>query len=271
VHTLQRLSGILAALVAAIPVAASSAHSAESAAVSEAGVDRMIDLNKKAYADIQDQHFQAAKYRLSEALVISETAGLENDEMTARTYVHLAVVYLTGLKDREEAIQQFMLALRINPNITITPGLESPALGRPTCKRASRWICRPIRTQPLRFCPKPSPPGSRMRNGQDRLPSNKQPPAASKEALRAPTEPDLPARVPVPALLPPALRHSAWARLCRALPDAKAAEKVQRHLPLPSARCRGRLSFAHGAQPQGMAGGHRSGQCRSGQVACPTT
>ena len=127
-HTPPRLSGILVALVATIPIAASSARAAESTAVSEAAVDRMIDLNKKAYTDIQEQHFQAAKYWLSEALVISETAGLENDEMTARTYVHLAAVYLTGLKDRDEAIQQFMLALKINPNITITPGLESPAL-----------------------------------------------------------------------------------------------------------------------------------------------
>ncbi|HEX7505764.1 MAG TPA: hypothetical protein VF550_03260 [Polyangia bacterium] len=127
-HTPQRLSWILAALVAVIPIVTSSVRAAESAAVSEAAVDRMIDLNKQAYADIREQHYQAAKYRLSEALVISETAGLENDEMTARTFIHLAAVYLTGLKDRDEAIQQFMLALRINPNITLTPGLESPAL-----------------------------------------------------------------------------------------------------------------------------------------------
>ena len=127
-HVQQRMFRVLAAVLAVVPIGVSSARAAEPAAIGQAAVDRMIDLNKKAYADIRDQHFQAAKYRLSEALVISETAGLEKDEMTARTYVHMAAVYLTGLGDREEAIQQFMLALRINPNITITPGLESPAL-----------------------------------------------------------------------------------------------------------------------------------------------
>ena len=196
-HTLQRLSGILAALVAAIPVAASSARSAESAAVSEAGVDRMIDLNKKAYADIRDQHFQAAKYRLSEALVISETAGLEKDEMTARTYVHLAVVYLTGLKDREEAIQQFMLALQINPNITITPGLESPALRSAYLQAREQMDLppNPDTTAPL-LSQAPSAPAPDVATVK-MVASSKQPPDESNGAA-GPSEPDLPARVPSP-------------------------------------------------------------------------
>jgi outer membrane protein W len=197
VHTLQRLSGFLAALVAVIPVAARSAHATESAAVSEAGVDRMIDLNKKAYADIQDQHFQAAKYRLSEALVISETAGLEGDEMTARTYVHLAVVYLTGLKDREEAIQQFMLALHINPNITITPGLESPAL-RSAYLQAREQLDlppNPDTTAPLlpQAASAPAPDAATIKM----VASAKLPGGESNDAAEM-NEPDPPARVPSP-------------------------------------------------------------------------
>ena len=195
--TLQRLSGIFAAIVAAIPVAASSARSEESAAVSEAGVDRMIDLNKKAYGDIRDQHFQAAKYRLSEALVISETAGLENDEMTARTYIHMAVMYLTGLKDREEAIQQFMLALHINPNITITPGLESPAL-RSAYLQAREQLDlppNPDTTAPLLpqapYAPAPDTATIKM------VASDKQT-SGESNGTSGINEPDPPARVPSP-------------------------------------------------------------------------
>jgi hypothetical protein len=198
VRTSQRLYGILSALVAVAPFAASSALAKESAEVGEAAVDRMIDLNKKAYADILDQHFQAAKYRLSEALVISETAGLENDEMTARTYVHLAAVYLTGLKNREEAIQQFMLALQINPNITITPGLESPAL------KSAYLQAR----EEMDLPPNPDPTAPLLR--EDSSNPHPEPAQAKVEASSKPgdtngansaawiKDPDLPARVPSP-------------------------------------------------------------------------
>jgi opacity protein-like surface antigen len=111
-----------------LAVGASSASAAEPAAIGQTPLERMIDLNRRAFGDIQNQRFQAAKYWLTEALVISETAALENDEMTARTYVHLAAVFLTGFEDRVEAIRYFTLALKINPNITISAGLETPAL-----------------------------------------------------------------------------------------------------------------------------------------------
>ena len=120
------VGGVIAILVAA--AAPHLAHATDTAALGEEAVDRMIDLNKKAFADIHGARFEAARYRLEEALVIGETAGLEKDEMTARTYVHLACVYLTGFKNRDESIRQFILALKINPKISITIGLETPAL-----------------------------------------------------------------------------------------------------------------------------------------------
>ena len=125
---MQRLPWYLVTLLAVVLLAGRIARSAETTAINEEAVDRMIDLNKKAFADIQSSRFDAARYRLEEALVISETAGLENDEITARTYVHLAAVYLTGFKNREEAVAQFMTGLKLNPNIALTVGLETPAL-----------------------------------------------------------------------------------------------------------------------------------------------
>jgi hypothetical protein len=119
---------LAAAACAVLVLAPGAARAAGAAQVSEAPVDRIVALNKQALADILSQHFHAAKYWLEEALVIGETAGLDNHEATARTYVHLAAVALAGLRDRDEAVRFFDLALKINPNIAITRGLELPGL-----------------------------------------------------------------------------------------------------------------------------------------------
>lgn len=219
----QRISRVLAAVLAAIPIAVSSARADETGAISQAGVDRMIDLNKKAYADITEGHFQAAKYRLMEALIISETADLENDEMTARTYVHLAVVFLTGLKDREEAINQFMLALKIDPNITITPGLESPGLRSaylqareqmelppnpdPTAPPMSQAASAPHASAPSvdgeTTPPAEAPTGASMpTSAQEKEPRGGRPSPEASAAASAIKDPDLPARVPSPLYCP---------------------------------------------------------------------
>ncbi len=198
--------GILATLVATNSALAGGTRSTEPAAVNETAVDRMIDLNRKAFADIQEQHFQAAKYRLTEALVISETAGLEADEMTARTYVHMAAVYLTGLKDREEAIQQFTLALRINPNIFITPGLESPALKSAYLQAREQMGLppEPDTTAPLSPHGPPAPPASpappvpASEAGTTSPQTGAKQPADDAKAQEWAQEPDLPARVPTP-------------------------------------------------------------------------
>lgn len=119
---------LFAIVAAAVRLAAPEVQAAPSAKVSEAPIDRMTRLNNEAIEDIRGQHFKAARYRLEIALAISETADLDHDEVTAWTYVHLAVVHLTGFKDRDAALAQFLMALRIDPNVTITPGLETPAL-----------------------------------------------------------------------------------------------------------------------------------------------
>jgi hypothetical protein len=161
----------------------------------------MIDLNKKAFADLRNQRFQAAKYWLTEALVISETAGLENDEMTARTYVHLAVVYLTGLKHREEAVKQFALALKINPDITISDGLETPALksaylearelmGLPPNPDAAGTAV-PLASSAPEAKASPATP---VKSGVPRLDSG--------NGVESALDPDLPARVPTPLYCP---------------------------------------------------------------------
>jgi hypothetical protein len=196
----QRLVGSLLVAIAAFQAAAPDARAADANQISQAGVDRMILLNKKAFGDLRSQHFQAAKYWLEEALVISETAGLEENELTARTRVHLAAVYMTGLRDRDEAVQQFLLALQINPDISITPGLETPAL-RSAYLQAREQAGLPPNPDPTAeassqesFVPdSPEPDDNAKRRaasaGADQVEGG---------ALIGIPDPDLPARVPVP-------------------------------------------------------------------------
>ena len=46
--------------------------------------------------------------------------------MTARTHVHLGVVYVVGLKQREQGMEEFRKALRIDPTIKITKAMLNP-------------------------------------------------------------------------------------------------------------------------------------------------
>ncbi|MGD0835762.1 MAG: tetratricopeptide repeat protein [Polyangia bacterium] len=184
------------------------ARAASPAQVNEAPSDRMIALNRKALVDIQGQHYHAAQYWLEEALVISETAGLANQEVTARTYVNLAAIAMAANRDREEALRCLTLALRINPNIAITPGLEIAGL------RSAYLQARQQEGLP----PNPDPtspsydaalaagwPAAGPETGEPAdtgKPDNSPPPqpaqVRSSYGIALLKEPDLPARVPSP-------------------------------------------------------------------------
>lgn len=185
----------LCIIVPAVVAAASDADGGEPAAIGKTAVERMIDLNQRAFADIQHKRFQAAKYWLAEAQVISETEGLGTEEMTARTHVHLAVVSLAGFGDREEALRQFVLALRINPNITITSGLETPAL-----KSAYLQAREQLELPPNPDTTVPTPPVREDRAAAG--PPVRQPPAPAATNGDDALDPDLPARVPLPLYCP---------------------------------------------------------------------
>ena len=69
---------------------------------------------RAALADVDDLEWDRAKKTLLDALILAKKSGLENDPIMARTYVHLGVVYVTGFKNREKAIQSFSRALEID-------------------------------------------------------------------------------------------------------------------------------------------------------------
>jgi hypothetical protein len=90
--------------------------------------DKMVDLNKQALLSYEAKDYPTAKELLNKALKEAKAAGLDDDKMTARTYVHLGAVYWVGFQDQAGAIQNFTLAKKIRPDIQLTPSIETPDL-----------------------------------------------------------------------------------------------------------------------------------------------
>jgi hypothetical protein len=90
--------------------------------------DKIVELNKQALLAYEGRDFEAAKTALTKALKEAKQAGLEDDKMTARTYLHLGAVYLIGYQDQATALQNFTLAKKIRPDIQLTPSIETPEL-----------------------------------------------------------------------------------------------------------------------------------------------
>lgn len=90
--------------------------------------DKIVELNKQALLAYEGKDFEAAKAALTKALKEAKQSGLEDDKMTARTYLHLGAVYFAGYQDQTVALQNFTLAKKIRPDIQLTPSIETPEL-----------------------------------------------------------------------------------------------------------------------------------------------
>jgi len=89
---------------------------------------RIIDFNWQALASYEEKDFEAAEESLTRALKVAKQAKLEDDKLTARTYLNLGAVYFVGHRDRTMALRNFTLAKKIRPNIRMTPPIETPEL-----------------------------------------------------------------------------------------------------------------------------------------------
>ena len=89
-------------------------------------IQKVVELNKKALAAFADLNLDEAVKLLKEALEVCETQQLEKHPAAARTHVHLGAVYVAGLRQRDNGMEEFKKALRIDPNIKITKTLLNP-------------------------------------------------------------------------------------------------------------------------------------------------
>jgi tetratricopeptide (TPR) repeat protein len=91
-----------------------------------AALEKVTKLNKKAVDEYQNLNFEESRKALRAALEICAQSGLENHPVTARTYIHLGIVTFTGFKQREDAVDQFRKALKIQPDIKLDKILATP-------------------------------------------------------------------------------------------------------------------------------------------------
>jgi hypothetical protein len=108
----------------ALTLPARTAHAADQKKARE----KIVELNKQALLSYEAKDFDTAKDLLTKALKEAKQAGLEDDKMTARTYLHLGAVYWVGFKDQTVAVQNFALAKKIRPDIQLTPSIETDDL-----------------------------------------------------------------------------------------------------------------------------------------------
>jgi hypothetical protein len=88
-------------------------------------LDQMVALNKSGVAAFTAGDVEQAKNDLLEAVVLGKQNALALHPVMARTYLHLGVVQVDGAKDREKGERYFVMALKIRPDIELTPALAS--------------------------------------------------------------------------------------------------------------------------------------------------
>jgi tetratricopeptide (TPR) repeat protein len=108
-------------------VSAAGATRAAAAEGDEAAA-RVAKLNKKAVDEYDNLNFEEARKILKDALDVCRETGLDQHPITARTYIHLGVVTLTGFKQRDAAVKLFRKALEIQPDIKLTKSLANPEI-----------------------------------------------------------------------------------------------------------------------------------------------
>jgi hypothetical protein len=108
----------------AIVLTAGTAMAAEDAAT----LDKLVQMNRQALDQLRVGQKDAARDALLEAITVGKRAGLGSHQMMARTYLHLGAVYMTGFGDRDKAVKQFESAVKIRPNIQLTPAILTPSV-----------------------------------------------------------------------------------------------------------------------------------------------
>jgi hypothetical protein len=123
---LRLLAGLLALFLPAIcpsVLGLSPAHAQDSAAL-----EKLAKINKKAVDEYQNLNFEEARKLLQNAIDAAAESQLENHPVNARTHVHMGVVLLAGFKQKDEAIQAFRKALKIQPDIKLDKSLATPEI-----------------------------------------------------------------------------------------------------------------------------------------------
>ena len=92
-------------------------------------IDKQVaKMNKRAMDDYDSLEFESARKTLLEAVQTLRANGLDDAPIAAKTYANLGIVYVNGFKDRSHGVQQFVNALKIQPNYQLDPAVDTPEL-----------------------------------------------------------------------------------------------------------------------------------------------
>jgi hypothetical protein len=109
-----------------VGVVLAMAGAARAAEQDDGALNRVVELNKKALALYEALDMKGAAALLTQALELCASAHLDSHPTAARTHIHLGVVYVSGLKNREQGLAEFRKAIAIDAKIRITKSLINP-------------------------------------------------------------------------------------------------------------------------------------------------
>jgi hypothetical protein len=172
------------------------------AAGEEQTLRKMVDLNRRALAAHGAGRHTTARKLLLEAVAAGKTASLDQHDMTARTHIHLGIVTIVGLKQREEGLTHFVQALRIKPAIRLTPKYATPELE--TDFEHARLVAATPAAAPAAAAPLPAPAPPAAPPASTPKAKESVAPVAQKRERSRPggEEPDVPVSIPQPLYCP---------------------------------------------------------------------
>jgi hypothetical protein len=89
-------------------------------------LNKIVELNKKALRTYEELDMETAVKLLKQAIELCNLEGLDRHRAAARSHIHLGVVYVSGLKLREQGLAEFRRALGIDPVIRVTKSVSNP-------------------------------------------------------------------------------------------------------------------------------------------------
>lgn len=94
--------------------------------MAEDNTAKITKLNKQGLDAFDNLNFDQSKTLLEQALAEADAAGLANDPVAARAHLNLGMLLIAGFQKRDQAVEQFKAALKIQPGITAPSGLFNP-------------------------------------------------------------------------------------------------------------------------------------------------
>ena len=114
-------------------------------------LNKVVELNRKALTLYEALDMEGAAATLGQALDLCTSVKLDSHPTAARTHIHLGVVYVSGLKNREQGLAEFRKALAIDAKIKITKSLVNPEVQKAFAEAQAASTVPMVGARPLPF------------------------------------------------------------------------------------------------------------------------